>query len=249
MARGLSGLLTDPDLVWKIRRLFARPATALSLSRAPYRSGGIQESSRRRDSGRARKLLHRSHRSTLASPKAEDTSKRPPNRPLELKPHRTRGRPPRKAGPNHKHNPKSQVGGVTLMLTAAFLRFKLGTPRQRQKRNSRLASSASWDERVRTPLIYFPLKLRLWRGGHIEGGDPMGWNQVWWWLEWISTVGQGERGGCHGGGGERDAGWVSSKNAECPQTTQPPRQRQLADRRLSNSHEAPSAPRVSLAPL
>ena len=173
----------------------------------------------------------------------------PPNRPLELKPHRTRGRPPRKAGPNHKHNPKSQVGGVTLMLTAAFLRFKLGTPRQRQKRNSRLASSASWDERVRTPLIYFPLKLRLWRGGHIEGGDPMGWNQVWWWLEWISTVGQGERGGCHGGGGERDAGWVSSKNAECPQTTQPPRQRQLADRRLPNSHEAPSAPRVSLAPL
>jgi hypothetical protein len=32
----------------------------------------------------------------------------------------------------------------------------------------------------------------------------MGWNRVRWWLEWISTVGQGE-------GVSRNAGWVSSK--------------------------------------
>jgi hypothetical protein len=79
----------------------------------------------------------------------------PPHLPLELKPHRTRGHPPRKAGPNHKHNPKSQVGGVMLMLTAASPLLRTWHAMSRRKRNSRLDS---WDERGQDPANLFPAK-------------------------------------------------------------------------------------------
>lgn len=186
-------------------------------------------------------LWHRSHRSTLASPAAEDTSKSPPNRPLELKRHRTRGHPPRKAGPSHKYNPKSQVGGVTPMLTAASPLLRPWHTMSRPKRNSRLDSSASWDERVRTPLIYFPLNHTLWRGDNIEGGDPMGWNRVWWWLEWISTVGQGGVGPGERVGGTR--GGFPAKMMSAPrQTTSPPTCR-LSIAEFARGPQAPNVPR------
>lgn len=148
----------------------------------------------------------------------------PPNRPLELKPHRTRGHPPRKAGPNHKYNPKSQVSGVTPMLTAASPLLRPWHTMSRPKRNSRLDSSASWDERARTPLIYFPLNHPLWRGDTLKGairwdgtGCGGGWNGSRPWVK-----GMGARGAR--GGSRHDAGWVSIKKVmSAPrQTTSPP---------------------------
>lgn len=132
------------------------------------------------------------------------------------------------------------------MLTAASPLLRPWHTMSRPKRNSRLDSSASWDERARTPLIYFPLNHPLWRGDTLKGairwdgtGCGGGWNGSRPWVR-----GMGAR-GARGGSGH-DAGWVfHQKSDECSQTNN---DLQTVDCLIRTRLPGSQGPKVSLTP-
>lgn len=159
------------------------------------------KSSRRRGSWRACKPLHRSTRSTRASPKAEDSSKPPPppqpTSRAETTPHTwasaAEGRSQSQIQPKVTSEWSDADADRRLTFASALAHHVKTKAEQPVGQLSKLGRTGQ------DPANLFPAKPSTLARKHIEGGDPMGWNRVWWWLEWISPVGQGD-------GGERGPG-------------------------------------------